>query len=160
MRNNNASPCLLHIPLSSLLPLLLLGMVLCFPFLANAQTITAGLWKANTELSVNGIALPNIPVEDCISTKEAKDIRKYLQENLMPETSCKITNWDYAKPMLKASLSCDGKQGKSQGKLSGKVTEKSFDITGNLSGEHVLMGSVDIAIKYKGDYQKDCKPAP
>ena len=140
-------------------PLLYIFVLLAVPKVFG-QTIASGLWKANTEISVNGIALPNVPVEDCISQKEAKDIRKYLQENLMPETSCKIMTWDYVKPNLKATLNCDGKQGKSQGKLGGTVTEKRFDIVGHLEGNHVLLGAVDIGIKYQGSYLKNCTLTP
>jgi hypothetical protein len=138
-----------------LLSLLLVSLGL--PLTAFAQSVTAGLWKARTEISVNSIPMPPIPVNDCLSDKESKNIRGYIQENLMPETSCKITTWDYNKPSLKATLACDGKQGKSKGKLSGTLTEKSFDISGTLEGEHVLMGSVDIDVKYTGNYVKACK---
>jgi hypothetical protein len=127
------------------------------PHEAQAQNVTPGLWKARTEISINSIPMPPLSVDDCLSAKEAKDIRGYIQENLMPDTSCKITKWDYKNPLLKASLSCNGKQGASKGTLSGKVTEKSFDISGTLEGEHMIMGSVDIDVKYTGNYSKACK---
>jgi hypothetical protein len=139
---------------------ILLLTSICMSFLgpvAWGQTISAGLWKARTEVTVNSLPLPAIPVEDCISQKEAKDIRHYLEENLMPETSCKITKWDFKAPDLKASLNCDGKQGTSKGSLSGKVTEKSFDIAGTMTGQHVVLGTVELAIKYNGHYVKACK---
>jgi hypothetical protein len=131
-----------------------------FCFVASpvlAQTVTPGQWKSRTEISVNRLPMPALPADDCLSEKQTKNIRQYIQENLMPETSCKITKWDYQKPRLTASLVCDGKQGHSTGKLSGKITDKSFDITGSMEGEHVVMGTVDIDVKYTGNYVKPCK---
>lgn len=124
---------------------------------AFSQTVTAGLWKARTELTVNSVPMPAVPTDDCLGEKDAKNIRNYIQENLIPETSCRITKWDFKKPTLKASLSCDGKQGHSQGSLHGKLTEKSFRITGTLEGEHALLGAVNIDVLYTGDYMKACK---
>ncbi|RYZ80408.1 MAG: DUF3617 family protein [Proteobacteria bacterium] len=124
---------------------------------AKAQTVTPGLWKARTEIRINGLAMPPLPTDDCLKDKEAKNIRAYIQENLLPETSCKITTWDYKKPQLKATLDCDGKDGKSHGTLGGVLNEKDFDISGNLEGNHALMGAVNIGVKYTGKYQKACR---
>ncbi len=125
--------------------------------LAYAQNVSPGLWKARTEISINDIPMPPISADDCLSSKESKNIRNYIQENLMPETSCKITKWDYKNPQLKASLSCKGNQGTSKGNLLGKVTEKFFTISGTLEGEHNIIGAVDIKVTYTGSYTKPCK---
>jgi len=126
--------------------------------LALAQTITPGMWKASTVVKLNSLALPPVDVNDCISANEAKDIQKYIQENLMPETQCKIKTWDYKKPDIKISLSCENEQYSSKGDLAGKVTEKAFNIAGTMKGSHVMMGSVDVGIDYKGTFaSKTCK---
>jgi hypothetical protein len=125
--------------------------------LCLAQNITSGLWKAQTKIKLNKLSLPSIDVEDCISPPEAKDIKKYIQENLIPETQCTITKWDYKNPNLKVSLSCENSQYDSKGNLTGKVTDKAFNISGILSGSHVLMGEVDVGIDYNGTYLKTCK---
>lgn len=124
---------------------------------ARAQTINPGLWKAKTVIKLNTLALPAIDVDDCISASEAKDIRKYIQENLIPETQCVIKTWDYKKPDLKVTLTCSNSQYDSKGELKGKVTEKAFNIAGTLSGTHVMMGDVDVGVDYKGTYTKACK---
>ena len=126
--------------------------------LSAGQTITPGLWKASTVIKLNSLALPSVDVDDCVSANEAKDIKKYIQENLMPDTQCKIKTWDYKKPNIKISLSCENSQYSSKGDLAGKVTEKAFNIAGSMRGTHIMMGEVDVGIDYKGTYnKKDCK---
>ena len=122
-----------------------------------AQSVSPGLWKSRTEIEINSVPMPPIPIEDCLGSKDAKDIRNYIQENLMPETKCQITKWEFKKPKLKASLSCKNSQGTSQGHLGGEIADKSFDISGTLDGDHVIMGSVEISVHYKGSYVKACK---
>lgn len=124
---------------------------------AQAQTITPGLWKAKTVIKLNTLALPPIDANDCISANEAKDIRKYIQENLIPDTQCTIKTWDYKKPELKVTLTCSNSQYDAKGDVRGKVTEKEFHLTGTLSGTHIVMGDVEVGIDYKGTYTKTCK---
>lgn len=126
--------------------------------LAVAQTINPGLWKASTVIKLNSVGLPPIDVNDCISANEAKDIKKYIQENLIPDTQCTIKKWDYKNPDLKVNLSCENSQYSSKGELIGKVTEKAFNIAGTLRGSHIMMGDVNVGIDYKGTYAtKACK---
>lgn len=136
---------------------------LCFligTFLATtafAQNITSGLWKAKTKITIAGMTMPLFDVDDCISSNEAKDIKKYIQENLIPETQCTVKTWNYKKPDLKVTLSCENSQYNANGNLSGKVTDKEFKIGGTLHGTHVAMGSVNVGVDYTGTYTKACK---
>lgn len=125
---------------------------------ASAQTITPGLWKAKTKITLGGMTMPLFDVDDCVSATEAKDIKKYIQENLIPETQCKVNTWDYKKPALKVTLTCENDQYKAKGDLSGKVTDKEFKIAGTLKGTHVVMGDVAVGVDYDGVYtNKPCK---
>lgn len=134
-----------------------LAIALLLSSIASAQTITPGLWKAKTKLTLGGMAMPLFDVDDCISADEAKDIKKYIQENLIPETQCKVSTWDYKKPDLKVTLTCENNQYSANGKLNGKVTDKEFKIAGTLTGKHVVMGAIDVGVDYDGKYTKTCK---
>lgn len=125
--------------------------------ICSAQTITPGLWKAKTKLNVGGMSMPLFDTDDCISQAEAKDIKKYIQENLIPETQCTVKTWDYKKPDLKVTLTCENSQYSAKGNLNGKVTEKEFKIAGTLHGTHVVMGDIDVGVDYDGKYTKACK---
>jgi len=131
--------------------------ILTLSSFASAQTITPGLWKAKSKITVGGMTMPLFDTNDCISSSEAKDIKKYIQENLIPETQCTITKWDYKKPDLKVTLTCENSQYKAKGNLSGTVTDKEFKIAGTLDGDHVVMGEVSVGVDYKGTYTKACK---
>jgi len=124
---------------------------------AKAQTITPGLWKAKTKIILGGMAMPLFDTDDCISQAEANDIKKYIQENLIPETQCSIKKWDYKKPNLKVSLHCENDQYSAKGDLAGKVTDKLFKIAGTLHGTHAIMGNVSVGVDYNGTYSKACK---
>lgn len=124
---------------------------------AKAQTVTPGLWKAKTKLIVAGMTMPLFDAEDCISQTEAKNIKKYIQENLIPETQCTITKWDYKKPNLKTSLHCENDQYSAKGDLTGKVTDKLFKVAGTLYGTHAIMGKISVGVDYNGTYSKACK---
>lgn len=128
-----------------------------FAATASAQNVTPGLWKAKTKITLGGMTMPLFDADDCISAAEAKDIKKYIQENLIPETHCAIKTWDYKKPNLKVSLTCENTQYKAKGELGGKVTDKEFKIAGTLQGTHVVMGEISVGIDYDGKYQKACK---
>ncbi|MBS1972349.1 MAG: DUF3617 family protein [Bdellovibrionales bacterium] len=131
--------------------------VFLFSVTASAQNITPGLWKAKTKITLGGMSMPLFDVDDCISPAEAKDIKKYIQENLIPETQCTVKTWDYKKPDLKVTLTCENNQYKAKGNLSGKVTDKEFKIGGTLQGTHVVMGDISVGVDYDGKYTKACK---
>lgn len=124
---------------------------------AQAQTVTPGLWKAKTKITLGTMTMPLFDADDCISPAEAKDVKKYIQENLIPETQCTIKTWDYKKPDLKVTLTCSNDQYTAKGNMTGKVTDKEFKIAGTLSGNHVVMGDISVGVDYDGKYTKACK---
>ncbi|ANA33588.1 hypothetical protein R82526_04081 [Ralstonia mannitolilytica] len=145
---------------------LLAGLATC----AHAQEMASGQWESKTTISVNGkpIAIPDaqgrtrqaLVDRNCLAAKDAGDIRTALERSMtanMP--GCHVSRWDYAAGMLKATLTCDASApgGAGSVNISGPVSARQYDLTGNGHFQHPQMGPMTSGFRYQGRYVGACK---
>ncbi|ALX14128.1 hypothetical protein P350_21345 [Burkholderia cepacia JBK9] len=132
-----------------------------FAISSLAQTVSPGIWHDDTEYTLNGKPLPQgtDPMPDqCLSDADAKNLRKTMAARLQRDNvRCTITNWDYAGTTLKVALSCANEQGRGNGTVTGAVTPTSYDLKGQLHGQHAQAGAYTLAWTWRGKRVGDCK---
>ena len=99
----------------------------------HAQSFEPGKWTSNESLELNGIPLPSSKDEECITAAQAKDAKATIEKELKKK-GCSLTKWTYKNQKLDAAIKCDNKDMNAVGKLSGKFTNKSYDLTGEANG--------------------------
>ena len=122
---------------------------------ALAQSMQPGLWQANTRLDLNGIPLPASEAEECISSEDAKDVKKTISKELSKK-GCEITKWTLKNKKLDATLKCQSKDLEAEGSLKGTVTEKSYELTGSAEGSFKGIPSA-AGLQLKGKWVRVCK---
>lgn len=145
---------------------LLAGLVVC----AHAQEMTPGQWESTTTMSLNGkpIAIPDahgrtrqaIIDRNCLAARDAGDIRTALERSMtanMP--GCRVSRWNYTLGTLKATLTCDAGAPSGSGSVdvSGPVSPRQYDLTGNGRFQHPQMGPMTSGFRYQGRYVGACK---
>lgn len=101
----------------------------------NTQAISMrpGQWKSTTSFKLNGIQLPKNESQGCVSPKQASDIQTTLTKGLQKD-GCELKKWNLKGTHLQAEVSCQNKDIAAEGKISGTVTEKSYNLEGNAQG--------------------------
>lgn len=134
--------------------LIFLSVSFFFHF-SSAQSLTPGVWKAQTSFNLNGIPLPPSESEECVSKESAKDVKETITKELKKK-GCELTKWNLKGEKLEASLTCKSDDLDAKGNLKGKVTSKSYSITGNAEGtyKNLLPSSATLALN--GQWNKPC----
>lgn len=123
--------------------------------LSQAQTLQAGQWQSKTTLHLNGIPLPPHEGGECITGSEAKNIKEAIAKELK-KSDCTLEKWNLKGEKLTASLSCKKKELEAKGTIKGKVTAKSYDLTGDAEGTYMQIPS-QATLKLTGNWTGDCK---
>ncbi|MEN2468842.1 MULTISPECIES: DUF3617 domain-containing protein [Burkholderia] len=132
-----------------------------FAVSAFAQTVSPGVWHDETAYTLNGKPLPqasgSMP-DQCLTDADAKDLRKTMAARMQRDNvNCTITHWDYAGTTLKVALSCANEQGHGNGTVTGAVTPTSYDLKGQLRGQHAQAGAYTLAWTWRGKRVGDCQ---
>ncbi|MDW9253021.1 DUF3617 family protein [Burkholderia thailandensis] len=125
-----------------------------------AQTVSPGMWHDETAYTLNSKPLPQgaSAPDQCLSGADAKNLRKTMEARMRRDNvNCTITNWDYAGTTLKVSLSCANEQGRGNGTVTGAVTPTSYDLKGQLHGQHAQAGPYTLAWTWRGKRVGDCR---
>ncbi|HHT8831227.1 DUF3617 domain-containing protein [Burkholderia cenocepacia] len=141
--------------------LLIIAMLAGFAGASCAQTVSPGIWHDDTAYTLNGKPLPRgaDPMPDqCLTDADAKNLRKTMTARLQrDDIHCTITNWAYAGTTLNVALACANEQGRGNGTVTGAVTPTSYDLKGQLRGQHVQAGAYTLAWTWRGKRVGDCK---
>ena len=135
------------------------AVCLSFLFLVHnvqAQSFEPGLWTSKESLELNGIPLPASTDEECITSDQAKDAKATIEKELKKK-GCSLTKWTYKNQKLDAAIKCDNKDMKATGKLSGKFTNKSYDLSGEAKGTYQEILPAVAVLKLSGQWVKVCK---
>ncbi len=122
---------------------------------AFSQALDAGLWKAKSEFSVNGLPLPSSENEECISKDEVKDIKATITKDLR-KNNCTLDAWKANAGKLEAALTCKSDGLEATGKIRGSYTAKSYDLTGEANGTYQKSIPASAKLKLKGQWTKAC----
>lgn len=134
---------------------LLLLVCLSISNYAFSQALDAGLWKAKSNFSINGLPLPASENEECITKAEAKDIKATITKDLR-KNNCVLDAWKASGGKLEASLTCKTDELEASGKIRGTYTAKSYDLTGEANGTYQKSIPASAVIKLKGQWTKTC----
>ena len=127
---------------------------------AFAQTVSPGMWHDETAYTLNGKPLPpgNAAPDACLTDADAKNIRKTMEARLArDDVKCKITKWEYAGTTLNVAMSCANEQGHGNAAVTGVLTPTSYDLKGQLHGQHVQAGPYTLAWSWRGKRVGDCR---
>ncbi|TCW85803.1 hypothetical protein C5O80_11705 [Burkholderia sp. SRS-46] len=131
-----------------------------FAVASFAQTVSPGMWHDDSAYTLNGKPLPSGgPVPDqCLTDADAKHIRATMEARMRRDNlTCTITNWDYAGTTLKVAMSCANAQGRGTANVAGSVTPTSYDLKGQLRGQHAQAGAYTMAWTWRGKRVGDCR---
>ncbi|MEK6556549.1 MAG: DUF3617 family protein [Bdellovibrionota bacterium] len=120
-----------------------------------AQSVRPGLWKAESSFTINGIELPDSKGEDCISSKDAKDIKAAIMKKI-EKKGCKATKWSAKGQNIQVSLTCKKSGLDAKGDLRGTITDTKYDLKGEAEGEFHKLPSQAV-ISLQGNWVKACK---
>lgn len=124
---------------------------------AMANSIHPGIWKASSQVHLNSISLPSTETEECVSKKDAKDLKTTLSKDLK-EKGCELTEWLIKKNKLTAGLKCKNDDIDAEGQLQGRVDAKSYELTGDARGHYNGMRA-SVEVKFTGQYVGPCLTA-
>ncbi|KML54472.1 hypothetical protein VL15_21035 [Burkholderia cepacia] len=132
-----------------------------FAVSAFAQTVSPGVWHDETAYTLNGKPLPqasgSMP-DQCLTDADAKNLRKTMAARMQRDNvNCTITHWDYAGTTLKVALACANEQEHGNGTVTGAVTPTSYDLKGQLRGQHAQAGAYTLAWTWRGKRVGDCQ---
>ena len=133
--------------------------IFCLLFIVQptwAQSFEPGLWTSKESLELNGLPLPASTDEECITPDQAKDAKATIAKELKKK-GCSLTKWTYKNQKLDAAINCDNKDMKAAGNLSGKFSEKSYDLTGEAKGTYQEILPATAILKLSGQWVKTCK---
>ena len=122
---------------------------------AFAQKFNPGLWEAKSKISVNGIPLPSSVDEECVNKETAQNLKTYLTKELQKK-GCKLEKWELKGQNLLAKLSCDKDDLRATGELKGKVTAKTYELSGDAEGSFKGIPSV-ASLNLSGQWKKSCQ---
>ncbi|KHD88347.1 MAG: hypothetical protein OM95_09385 [Bdellovibrio sp. ArHS] len=122
---------------------------------AQAQKLEPGLWKTKSVLILNGIPLPPAENEECISSTQTKNLKETITKELK-KNDCQLNHWQLKGMQLQASLSCQKSEFNAKGTLRGKVTAKSYDLSGEAEGTYNVIPS-QATLKLTGRWTRVCK---
>ncbi len=135
--------------------------ILCLSFLflaykTQAQSFEPGLWTSKESLELNDIPLPASTDEECITLDQAKDAKATIEKELKKK-GCSLTKWIYKNQKLDAAIKCDNKDMNAVGKLTGKFSQKSYDLTGEAKGTYKEILPAVAVLKLSGQWVSFCK---
>lgn len=135
--------------ISFLISFLILGSI------AGAQTLSPGIWHAETDFRVDGIPLPASIGESCVTPEQAKDAKATLTQSL-DKIGCVITDWKVIDNNLNASLTCRSDKLDAKGTIEGTFTDKTYELSGQAHGfyEHIFPSVA--SLKLHGRWISDC----
>jgi hypothetical protein len=121
---------------------------------AKAQSLAAGQWQTRTQVLLNGLPLPPNHGSECVTTDTTKNLQSKLAEELA-KSGCKIDKWNLQGQTLITSLSCDQDDIQAQGDIKGTVTDKSYQLQGQASGNYKGIPAV-ATLKLTGQWTGSC----
>lgn len=130
-------------------------LLLLVSSVAHAQNLQPGLWKTKSTLVLNNIPLPAAEGEECITADQTKDVKGTITKELK-KSGCSLDNWKMKGENLEASLSCKKDELNAKGTITGKVTKKSYDLTGEAEGTYNVIPS-KATLKLTGQWASVCK---
>lgn len=120
----------------------------------SAQSVTPGTWKTESKVEVNGISLPASQDEECITAREAKDLKKSIAKELQ-KNGCAYTKWTVKGKNVEISLKCEKSDLEAEGNLRGHVTAKNYTLNGKAEGKFKgIPSKANFALK--GNWAKAC----
>ena len=123
---------------------------------ALAQSLTPGVWKAQTSFKLNGIPLPPSDSEECVSKESAKDVKATISKELKKK-GCELTKWKLKGEKLEAALTCQSDDLNAKGKITGKVTSKKYALNGEAEGTYKNMIPSSATLTLNGQWDKPCQ---
>lgn len=130
-------------------------LILLLSSFVQAQSLQPGLWKTKSTLVLNNIPLPTAEGEECITADQTKDVKGTISKELK-KSGCSLDNWKLKGESLEASLSCKKDELNAKGTIKGKVTSKSYDLTGEAEGTYNVIPS-QATLKLTGQWAQVCK---
>ncbi|MFZ3229548.1 MAG: DUF3617 family protein [Pseudobdellovibrio sp.] len=121
-----------------------------------AQNLKPGLWSANAAFEINGIPMPPSKETECLSKSQTNDAKGTIEKSLK-QNNCVLTKWKLNEKKLLASVSCKNKDYDAKGDLHGKFDNKSYNLTGDITGTHFLFGEATATVNLSGQWLKDCR---
>lgn len=133
-----------------------LFIILLISFPLMAQKLEPGTWKSQSRVKLNGFPLPSENEANCITKDELKNPKQTIEEAL-EKNKCKLTKWSMKKNNVSASVICDNDDFKASGVIAGNFSKKSYDLEGEASGVHDIIGKTRAEIKLTGEWTGACE---
>jgi Protein of unknown function (DUF3617) len=122
---------------------------------ASAQSLEPGLWQTKESLKLNGIPLPESKEEICVTKNQAKDVKATIEKELKKK-GCQLKGWTVKNQKLDAKVKCVNDDMDAEGKLSGDVSSKSYNLTGDIEGTYQKALPAQATLKISGEWVKNC----
>jgi len=122
---------------------------------AQAQSVLPGYWQVKESFKINGIPLPSHEDKDCITKKEAKDVKASIVESLQKQ-GCSLTHWNIKGQDLKAGLKCKNNNFNARGTLQGTFTKKAYTLHGIAKGKIKNTIPAKAAVEMQGNWISTC----
>lgn len=135
---------------------LLSFLILVSSVVVEAQSMSAGQWNAQASFKLNGIPLPPSHSTECLTAAEAKDAKATIEKSLK-RSSCQLNSWVLKKNQLKAEVSCKNSDYDAKGQLSGLFDKQSYDLSGEISGTHKVVGKAIASVQFSGRWMGKCQ---
>lgn len=140
--------------MKSLALFLIISVTLTFST-SFAQSMLPGYWHVKESFKVNGIPLPSHEDKDCVSPKEAKDVKASIVESLQ-KNGCTLTHWNIKGQDLNAGLKCKNNDFDAKGTLQGKFTKKAYTLQGVAKGKIKDTFPAKATVEMQGDWISTC----
>lgn len=108
---------------------------LTLSFIALAQSVQPGVWHTESTFKLNGVPLPTSQKKECLDKEAAKDLKSNLTEELK-KNGCEPTKWVTKATQIEIDLKCAKSGLNAQGSLSGTLTDKSYNLSGDAEGNY------------------------
>lgn len=132
-----------------------LFIILFFSSPLFAQKIEPGEWKSRTKFRLNGLPLPSQNETNCITKDELKNPKETIEEALK-RNKCKLIKWTLKKDQVNARIKCDNDDFDAEGTITGTFSKKSYDLKGEATGDHHIIGESRAQIELSGEWLGTC----
>ncbi len=133
-------------------------IIILMPLVSYAETIKTGQWDSEAHFKLNSIPLPPKKDSSCVTSDEAKDPKKMIEQSLK-RNDCELTKWVLKKGNVNAIVNCKNDQLEATGTITGTFTKKNYALKGEVKGRHSLIGNATAKVTFDGTWVGECVAA-
>lgn len=131
-------------------------MILLMANTAFAQKLTPGTWKATAKIKLHGIPLPSNEQEECVRPSDTKNLKSVVSEGLK-KNGCALKSWKVKKQNLTADLKCKSDDLDAEGKVTGTIEEKKYELKGTAEGLYKSNIPAKAEFQLNGEWTGPCE---